>query len=729
MKKFFALLLLFGYSLSAQKSTVEAANKLYDKKLYAEAISKYEKALKKDSTNTEVLSKLGDCYRLTNNLNGQVLCYGKLANGSSSDAIHKYYYGKALMEQGKYQEAKRYMDEYSADSRGSNMSKAIANLEKMNKNADAYKVEEAPFNSSDNDFCAVTYSENVVFTSSRTKSTWVTKHHGWTDKQYYNAYVTFKDETGKYIKPKPFLDGIDSKFNDGPLSIAKDNKTIFITRNSYDKKHQSADGSYKLRIYQATIFKNILFKPLDLKFNSNEFNCAHPSVSADGRILYFASDMGGGQGGMDIWYSVMGADSVWGTPINLGEKVNTKGNEMFPFITEDNLLYFASDGLEGLGGLDIYETKIKDMKPGKIYNMGAPVNSAHDDFSYFLGSDGKKGFLSSNRKTGGMNDDVFSVEVLRKVSRGKNVTFIIKDKDSGELLPNAHLQLNADTGSTNDKGEFTYLIEDDIEYKVIVNRDKYFENRDSLNTKSSEEDDFTRTILLEKDPKLSFLAFVTDSKTNEGLADVKIKIKDLFTKQIFDSTTTSANGEYRKSLKGRKIGDKLAYEIVLEKKGYVTNTLNYTAEIKQEGEIKLHEVLRMTLGKALVGQDLAKMIEIKPIYFDLGKSKIRPDAAIELDKVVRVMTENPGMYIELGAHTDCRGVAGANKKLSDARAKASASYIITKGKFAKDRIVGKGYGESKLLNACACEGKVQPKCSEEEHAVNRRTEFIITKMK
>ncbi len=728
MKQYLILFLLFSIGLSAQKSTIDAANKLYDKKLYAEAITKYEKALKKDSANTEVLSKLGDCYRLTNNLNGQVLCYGKLANGTSGEAIHKYYYGKALMEQGKYQDAKKYMDEYSADTRGTNMSKGISNLEKMNKNADAYKVEEAPFNSSDNDFCAVTYSENVVFTSSRTKSTWVTKHHGWTDKQYYNAYVTYKDETGKYITPKPFLDGIDSKFNDGPLSIAKDNKTIFVTRNSYDKKHQSSDGSYKLRIYQATIFKNMLFKPLDLKFNSNEFNCAHPSVSADGRVLYFASDMGGGQGGMDIWYSVMGPDSVWGTPINMGDKVNTKGNEMFPFITEDNLLYFASDGLEGMGGLDIYETKIKDMKAGKIYNMGAPVNSPHDDFSYFLGSDGKKGFLSSNRKTGGMNDDVFSVEVLRKVSRGKNVTFIIKDKDSGELLPNARLQLNADTGSTNEKGEFTYLIEEDIDYNVVVNKEKYFENRDSLNTKSSEEDDFTRTILLEKDPKLSFLAFVTDVKTKQGLGGVTIVIKDLFTKTVFDSTTTSANGEYRKSLKGRKIGEKIAYEIVLKKEGYLTNTLNFTTEIKQEGEIKLHEVLNMALGQVAVGMDLSKMIDLKPIYFDLGKSVVRKDAAIELDKIVAIMKQYPGMYIELGAHTDCRGVAKSNLTLSDKRAKASAAYIVKKG-IDKMRIVGKGYGESKLLNACACEGKVQPKCSEEEHAVNRRTEFIITKMK
>lgn len=714
--------------MKAQKATIEAANKLYHKKLYAEATPKYEKALKKDSNNTEVLSRLGDCYRLTNQLAGQILCYGKLVNNGNANADHKFYYGKALMQQGRYEDAKRLFSNYVDDSRGAAIAKGIADLDKINKNADAYKLDEVPFNSSDNDFCAIAYGENIVFTSSRTKSTWITKHHGWTGKAYYNSYVTFKDAAGKYIKPKPFLEGIDSRFNDGPLSISKDGKTIFFTRNSTDKKNQSADGSYKLRIFQASIIQNKLFKPLDLNFNSNEFNCAHPSISADGKTLFFASDMGGGYGGMDIWYSVLGDDGVWGTPVNLGEKVNTKGNDMFPFIAADNLLYFGSDGREGLGGLDVYEVKLKDLKPGKVYNMGSPVNSPHDDFSYFLNEDGKTGFVSSNRKNGGMNDNIYTVEVLRKVSRGKNVTFVLKDKDNGELLKGVKLQINADTATTNEKGEFVYLIEEDVEYKVAASKEKYFDNSDSLNTKSSEEDDFTRTILLEKDPNLSFLAFVTDVKTKQGLSDVKIKITDLFTKEVFDNTLTSANGEYRKKLSGKKIGDKIAYEIVLEKEGYLTNKLNYTEEIKQEGEIKLHELLNMTLGKVEIGMDLSKMIDLKPIYFDLGKSLVRKDAAIELDKIVAVMKEYPGMFIELGAHTDCRGAAKANMSLSDKRAKASAAYIVKNG-ITKNRIVGKGYGESKLLNGCACEGKVEAKCSEEEHAKNRRTEFIITKMK
>jgi outer membrane protein OmpA-like peptidoglycan-associated protein len=154
----------------------------------------------------------------------------------------------------------------------------------------------------------------------------------------------------------------------------------------------------------------------------------------------------------------------------------------------------------------------------------------------------------------------------------------------------------------------------------------------------------------------------------------------------------------------------------------------FTKDITSPGVLDMNQSMSFSLGKIEVGMDLAKMIDLKPIYFDLGKSTIRPDAATELDKIVQVMNEYPGMYIELGSHTDCRSSAKSNLKLSDQRAKASAAYIVKKG-IKKERIVGKGYGETKLLNACACEDKVISTCTEEEHSINRRTEFIVTKLK
>lgn len=713
-----------------QTATINSANKLYFQKLYVQAIPKYETVLKKDSSNADVLINLGDCYRLTNNNKGQLICYGKLVKTGKAEDIHKLYYGQALMVAGKYDDAKIYVDGFKSDKRGEELLKGINNLQKFTKNSDAYNLSPFQYNTEYDDFAAMTFlNDKIVFTSTRTKSTWITRRHGWTGNNYCHMYLTEKDNFGEYETPAMFIADYATKFNDGPFSSSKDGQTIFFTRNGTTKKEKSNDGSQKLKIFQASIIKDDLQSLLNLKFNSNEYNCAHPAISGDGNTLYFSSDMGGGQGGMDIWYVKKDVSGAWGSPINMGDKVNTKGTEIFPSITDENILYFASNGHEGLGGLDIYETKIKEDKAGKVYNMGKPVNSEHDDFAYNLNADGKKGFLSSNRKTGGMNDDIYHVDVLRKVSRGKTVNFIVKDKDSQEILPMVKIKLNTDSFMTDDKGTFQTIIEEDLNYKIVTSKDKYFELTDSVSTKSSpEEDEFTKTIDLEKDPNLSLLAGIYDAKTGNGIEGVKIKIKDLTQSNDFELAQTEKNGEYRKPLKGKKIGDKLLFFVTIEKEGYVTKTLNFTYDIKKEGEIQMNELLALTIGKVEVGMDLAKMIDIKPIYFDLGKSTIRKDAGIELDKIVAVMKEYPAMIIELGAHTDCRGAASANLKLSGARAKASAAYIVKNG-IDKTRIAGKGYGESRLLNSCACEGKVKPSCSEDEHAKNRRTEFIIVKLK
>lgn len=726
----FSIICLFACKSFSQTATINSANKLYFQKLYVQAIPKYESVLKKDSSNADVLINLGDCYRLTNNNKGQLTCYGKLVKSGKAEDIHKLYYGQALMEAGKYDDAKIYVDGFKADPRGEELFKGLNNLQKFSKNADAYNLAPFQYNTEYDDFAAMTFlNDKIVFTSTRTKSTWITRRHGWTGNNYCHMYLTEKDNFGEYDTPAMFIAEYATKFNDGPFSSSKDGQTIFFTRNGTVKKEKSIDGSQKLKIFQATILNDDLQSLMPMKFNSNEYNCAHPAISADGNTLYFSSDMGGGQGGMDIWYCKKDPSGAWGSPMNMGDKVNTKGTEIFPSITEDNFLYFASNGHEGLGGLDIYETKIKDDKAGRVYNMGKPVNSEHDDFAYNLNADGKKGFISSNRRTGGMNDDIYHLDVLRKVTRGKTVNFIVKDKDSKEPMPLVKIKLNADSFMTDDKGSFQTVLEEDINYKIVTSKEKYFELIDSVSTKSSpEEEEFTKTIDLEKDPNLSLLAGIYDAKTGDGIEGVKIKIKDLTESNDFELLKTEKNGEYRMPIKGKKIGDKLLYFVTIEKEGFVTKTLNFTYDIKKEGEIQMNELLALTIGKVEVGMDLAKMIDIKPIYFDLGKSTIRKDAATELDKIVAVMKEYPAMIIELGAHTDCRGAAAANLKLSGARAKASAAYIVKQG-IDKTRIAGKGYGESKLLNSCACEGKVKPTCSEDEHAKNRRTEFIIVKLK
>lgn len=725
-----SIITLFSFEGICQSFPIKAANKLYTSKLYFQAIPKYEKILMKDDANQDVLSNLSECYRLTNNFQGQISCYEKLVSAGKIQDLQKLYYGQALMQAGKYEEAKVYLDEYKTDKRGEELSKILDRVDELTKNQDAYEVGNVNFNSDDDDFSAIPFNNNkIVFASTKSKNAWINRKHGWTGNNYCNMYITENDTAGNYSKPKLFLKSYATKYNDGPFCSSKDGKTVFFTRNSYTKKGKSKEGIQKLRIFQSRFNDNKLEDIKDLKFNSTEYNFAHPAISNNDSILYFSSDMPGGQGGMDIWYCKLEESGSWGTPINIGEKVNTPGNEIFPSISSDNKLYFASNGHGGFGGLDVFESNLKNNIAGKSYNMGAPVNSLNDDFAYNLMEDNITGFLSSNRKTGGMNDDVYRVSVLRKVQRGKKVKIITKDKFTKEILPLTKLTLNADTFITDEKGEYITNIEDDEVYKIGVTKEKYFVFSDSISTNSSKkESEFTKNLELVKDYKLSLLAGIYDARTGAGIEGVKITLKDLSAVNAFDLVKTEKNGEYRKLLTDKQIGDKLLYLITIEKQDYVTKTLTFEYEIKKEGEIQLNELLELTIGKVEVGVNIAKMIDVKPIYFDLAKSVIRADAKFELNKIVGIMKEYPNIVIELGSHTDCRGSDARNLALSQRRAKSTTDYIVKQG-ISKQRVLFKGYGETKLLKKCDCNPKSVTACTEKEHAKNRRTEFIIIKTK
>ncbi len=725
MKYHFLLLTLFLSScpaLVAQSKKLEKANSLYTSGAYADAIPLYEKELKKDSTSRFLLSNLGDCYRMTSNAPGQVRCYGNLVRHSKAELVQEYYYGQALAAIGKAEQAKPYLDKYATNQKAHELA-----AKSFSKNADAYSMLPAAYNSKENDFCAVMFMDVIVFTSGRSKPFWASKSEEGGDDRYVHLYTTQKSAKGRYLKPKLFMRDLTTRYNDGPVCFNKEFTKVYFSRNYFKKSARSKDGSYKLRLFEARLNSSGFDTVAQFPFNNNEYNLVHPSLSADGSALYFASDMPGGKGGMDLYVSRR-VNGQWAQPVSLGDKINTEGDELFPFINGNGLLYFSSDGHNGMGGLDIYEAKLKDDKGLRIYNMGEPVNSKYDDFGYYLMTDNKTGFVSSNRKSGGEDDDVYHLLVLREVKRGKEGTLLVKNKATGEVLPGAKIIINADTLTAGEKGEYTTLFDEDADYALQAGKEDYFKTEAQISTKTIAEDSFVKELLLEKDPKLVLVATVKDARTNVLLEGVSIKIREQNGNRLVDSTLTGLEGNYSKKLSSHRLGDQLHYLITVEKAGYLAKTATYDHTITTPGEVNISERVNLSLGKVEVGMDLAKMIEIKPIYFDLGKSVIRPDAATELDKVVAIMNEYPNMSIELGSHSDCRGAAPANLKLSTARAKASAAYIVKKG-INKSRIVGKGYGESKLLNNCACEGKkVVSNCAEEEHTKNRRTEFLITRL-
>jgi len=439
--------------------------------------------------------------------------------------------------------------------------------------------------------------------------------------------------------------------------------------------------------------------------------------------------MPGGIGAVDIYKVIRNADGTWGKAENLGDKINTEGNEMFPFVHESGLFFFSSDGRPGLGGLDVFVSQLKNNQFAKVINLGTPVNGSKDDFSLVVNESKTKGYFASNRQGGKGDDDIYSFNLLKQFQFGKTIKGLAVDK-SGEVLANVKVELVDNKGKlistvvTDKNGAYSFDVENAGAYKLSGQKESYVSGKSNVSI--SEEQEFAEAnVILEKDPGLSLVAIITDGVTKKPIDGAKVTILENGN-QPFDNFTTKADQGYRKTLPNNKVGDKLNYKIKIEKSGYLTKEVDFNYLISKTGDINVHEALDITLSKLEVGGDLAKMIDIKPIYFDLGKFTIRKDAAVELDKIVKVMNEYPNMEVELGSHTDCRATAVFNEKLSGNRANASAEYIkksITK----PERISGKGYGESKLKNGCACEGTVKSTCTEEEHQQNRRTEFIILK--
>ncbi|HRS54504.1 MAG TPA: hypothetical protein P5250_07330, partial [Bacteroidales bacterium] len=250
--------------------------------------------------------------------------------------------------------------------------------------------------------------EQIIFVSSRLSTKLINHSDGWTGYYYNNLFVTEKKSNGKYKRVKLFSRKIQSYLNNGPVSFSSDMKKVYFTRNAMfnNKAQRSEDGKAKLQICQADYYnkKKTFDNVVEFAYNDYNYNFAYPVISSDGKYLYFASDCPGGYGGMDIWMCEWEGDR-WGYPVNLGEKVNSAGNEIFPYIYGSDKLYFSSDGRGGLGGLDIFVTNINSLNGQPINNadnVGANINSLYDDFGIVFRADGKSGFVSSNRSS---NDD------------------------------------------------------------------------------------------------------------------------------------------------------------------------------------------------------------------------------------------------------------------------------------------------------------------------------------
>ena len=484
---FIFLFLNQGFS---QKLTTKLADKNFDEFAYMDAIQLYEYAYQKDSTDNYVVKRLADANRNVGNTEEVERWLKKLIDRHKEQPEDIFNYSQALKSNGKYLLAEQWLKEYSdlrpEDGRVNIQVSLLEYIQFLMRDSTNYEIRNVSLNTHGSEMGPAFYKDQLVFSSTSigTKSG---ANYKWNELPYLKLYSAMIDQAnGGLSSPNPFAPKLKTAYHDGPVSFDQKNDIIYFTRNNFvkGKTSKSRDGVVNLKIFIGK-FENGDWKLTGgFRYNSDEYSVGHPSIDKSGTILYFASDMPGGYGKSDLYFSVF-SNNQWSKPFNLGPKINTEGNEFFPFISNDGVLYFASDGHGGLGALDIYFSVPERGVFNSIENMGYPINSSKDDFGFALDSTGMKGYLSSNRIGGKGDDDLYSLKIKRVpvIIRG-----IIKDRDTKDVLPDATVSVIDENGKTiftsitRTDGQFEFGVNKGQQYILNVTKEFYSETESQVAT-------------------------------------------------------------------------------------------------------------------------------------------------------------------------------------------------------------------------------------------------------
>jgi len=610
-------------AFSCQSLRLRVAENYYEQNAYSKAIPKYEQVLGKEF-NFDAAEKVADCYKHTGNSLKAEFWYKKLVNRPEALPQHKLQLGECLMENGKYEEASEMFKEYlklNNDNRIKRLALACDSIHWFFEDTLTYQVSLPSFNKGyESNFSPVFYRDGIVFLSDRTVAGKSKVRSPYTGKEYLDLFYTRQiDESDKWLEPELLKGNVNKAFDEGPACFSSDFHVMYLTRNDYDGKElETNEKSINLlKIYSASIEGNYWKDKGEVPFNGNDYSVGHPTLSKDGNTMFFVSDMPWGYGGTDL-YSITKVNGKWGDPVNLGNKINTEGNEMFPFLGADSVLYFASDGHVGMGGLDVYLSFAGPDGWSRPENLQYPVNSSKDDFGFVIDSSNTYGYFTS--------------------SRTKNTDQIYAFK---------------------------------------------------------------------KNPPVFTLELVTqDSRTSKPLAKIKGELNRNGAR--VSTLSTDAAGVFHQVLKAGSI-----YTLDIKLPGYFRSVYNVSTMGRRKSAL-----LSDTLVIAKI--ELKKKLSFPSLYFPGKTKELTPEIKAGLDSLADLMILNPEIQVELASHTDSRGYASENMKLSIDRSDEMAFYLIGKG-ISSNRLVSLGYGESRLLNNCR-DGIL---CLEEDHRINNRVEVRV----
>lgn len=642
------ILLTYTAAFSQKSSSEIKGDEYFNKYNLDKAIKQYSAT---DELTTQGTRNLAEAYKMINELGQARLCYKKLAESANATPNDLYNVAGVLLMEGNKEEAKgwlnRFAERYPEDSRAKEFKSNPRLLDELLANPDpSFAINNLQMNTENQDFgVAFIDDKHVVFTSTNQGIRLAKRPYNLNDLPFLDVYQARVKNGGELISIEVFGEEYNGKYHEGPASFTGNGGMVAITRNEYTTENE--EGKKVLKLYYTNKKGRKWGNLYAFPFNSNSYSVSHPTWNFYGTELIFASDMPGGFGGTDLYRSVRDSLGVWSVPQNLGPDINTPGDEMFPSLHRSGMLFFASDGHIGLGGLDVFRTTYSEGIVGSdIINLGYPINSNADDFAFTINSNLTEGFFSSNRKEGKGDDDIYSFKSLKPFAG----LLVVKGKVRGEdglHVPNALVEVYDASGKvlltqeTNGSGEF---------YLTVPVKDA---NK------------------------------VKASMPNKGEGVVELNSE--LAKDVFDQ------------------------DIVL------------LPVVKPEPELVVEEVKPVVIKEIEVGADLKEVLDLEPIYFDVGSSNIRSESHVMLNKVVEALKANPTMNIEVKAHTDCTGSYVLNMKLSEDRAAEVTAYLKS-SLGGSDRVMGKGYGPTQPKEDCSCATK---NCTAQQLQLNRRVEFIV----
>ena len=730
-----ALLLFFCSPPSgAQDGLLKLGDRSYEAFAYMQAIEYYEQAFKKDATSIPHARKLAESYWNVRQLKQSEQWYAIVASSSQAQPLDVYRYAELLRVSGQYADSELWLKRYGAirpeDSRTRTKENAKSRLETMlEREAFTDLITAVPFNSERADMTPFVFEDTIYFSSARKPQYLARRVDPWNDQPFMNIYQGHVAKDGTVNDVRPFRSDMNTTYHESNLVISDDGREMYFTRNNFldGERTVSDDGVNNLQIYSRRRTGTTWGPIVPFIFNSPMYSTGHPALSADGQRLYFTSDKPGGIGGKDLYVCLRTPHGSWGAPNNLGTEINTEGDEMFPFIHE-NILYFASDGHLGLGGLDLFRVTVRAKGFGVVENLNAPVNSKFDDFGMCLTKDGTVGYMTSDRDGATFGEEIYRFQV--KVTPQEERKWIGRVLDQNDALPIAHLPVKLYDLNQNELARTVTSQNGTYEFPSPTVPAEVHAEIPGGATAILPQDDITIStfgdtelpdLYIDGVMDLPVNAILTDARTNEPLAGVRISVKDTRDGSILFVGDTDERGISQGQIPDRRYGDDMNLEVTFTKHGYFKKVSFVDFRILMFLEQSLTGPEGQTLSAVINGVDIAKAMNLRPIYFDFREAKIRSDAMGELDLVAEVMRVDPAMRIDLRSHTDSRASQEYNQALSQRRAESTRQYLIEQG-IEATRITAHGFGERELVNECA-DGT---ECSEEEHQLNRRTEFIVT---